>query len=211
MRYGVVTFWTSELSEVAHLTQPVLLEYCGRYGHAPHLTGPAANDTGRHPVWARLALARDLLRHYEALAVFDVDILITDLSQRLNDLCGFRACPDVNLVCGSDRYGVNAGVLFLRNTPWCHEFLARWWAAGDHFARHPSPEQSALASLLCCEPPAHWAVRRQAVFNSYHHRLYGMTHPEGEWAPGHFAMHLPGLSADQRIQVLTEYLPMVRR
>ena len=114
-------------------------------------------------------------------------------------------CTPADLVYSADINGLNAGVLFVRNTDWSRAFVTRWLSSRPMYERHPNADQSALAHLLHGEPREKWGAWPQRTFNSYGYGEYGLVHPEGEWQKGDFALHLPGLSDGRRLEILREF------
>jgi hypothetical protein len=41
--------------------------------------------------------------------------------------------------------------------------------------------------------------------NSYDYALYGNENNEGQWQPGDFVIHFPGLSLEKRIELVRKY------
>jgi hypothetical protein len=45
----------------------------------------------------------------------------------------------------------------------------------------------------------------QKQFNSYLYEKYDWAWPDGQYTPGDFLLHLPGMSNEERVPILKEY------
>jgi hypothetical protein len=94
----------------------------------------------------------------------------------------------VDVVLSGDPYNgmINAGHLFVRNTPWSDAFLERVYARVEYL-NHPWWENAALIALYreVSEVRRRVAIVPNKLFNTY-------PYPDGGYAKGDFLVHFPG-------------------
>jgi hypothetical protein len=201
-KVAIVTAWDAGAADLAALTEPNKQEYCRRHGYALR---SGLVDTGGH--WVKIPALMSALPEFDWVVWMDVDLLVMNQAVRLEKF--FDATVD--LIGSHDAIGWNNGVFFLRNTPWSMSFLKTWAEIGRRYNGHPSPEQSALVHLLYREPKDKWKCVGQKAFNSYLYDLYeDLSYPEGQYCPGDFILHLPGLPNERRIEVIQRFLKEIR-
>ncbi|CAE7560466.1 MNN10, partial [Symbiodinium pilosum] len=131
---------------------------------------------------------------------------VSQLRQRLHPV----ASPEVSLVVATDSSGINNGVWLMKNTPWSHDFLVRWWHSDilqGPGANHNCSDQSTMQHQLlyatsmaldelwdAAEGPV-WVpevrVAAQEHLQSFH-AATAATVASREWQPGDFIKHHPG-------------------
>lgn len=201
MKVGVVTACDAAYNDLLSVVMPNRLDYCNRHGYTHILRGWNGDDRG--PQWARIGAAISVLDEFDLMFIMDVDAIITNMDVKLEELSIFYP----SLTATEDVNGFNSGMLMLQNSPWTEYFMKRYWKIGPLYNHYANPEQSCLAHLLICEPPAVWDVVPQREFNSYlyEHYDYG-DYPLGQWQEGDFVLHLPGMDNAKRIEILNEKL-----
>jgi hypothetical protein len=208
MRIAMVSAWDKTMQGVADVTLANRQAYCERHGYGCIFSG---NWEGKqHPIWARIKLAMDHLYEWDWLCVADIDLIIMNGGVKIEEVLGLPSIPQsIDLVCSYDINGLNAGILFLKNTQWVAKFLGGLWSRS---LDNPATmwEQTCIACMLYREPKDKWVCLPQRWFNSYLYELYGAMpgdyFPNGQYCPGDFVLHLPGVSNEKRIEVLGDYL-----
>jgi hypothetical protein len=203
MRIAVINGFnrSPDNDKLAAITCPNKQEYCDKHGYTYIKKIEHLRD--RHPVWLRLAAAREHLANFDGVWLNDLDTIILNMDVELDDF--FKADFTANI----DRLGFNASSIFIRNTPWAHQFLAGVWEHGREYDADKWREQTAIAMRLFMEPKDKWAVLPQRECNSYMHELYyggRLNYPDGEYQPGDFVLHLPAIPTVTRIAVFKEML-----
>jgi len=118
--------------------------------------------------------------------------------------------PEVSLIFAVDSTGINNGVWLLKNTPWAHDFLYRWWHSDilqGPGKNHNCSDQSTMQHQLLYErsmildeewdavegplwvPEAR--VAAQEHLQSFH-QATAHTVLSREWQDGDFIKHHPG-------------------
>lgn len=123
------------------LLEANLKEYCSRWGYDLVMKFDGWEPTTRHVWWRKVELAKEHLADCEWLLWLDSDCFMLNMTKAVTDYtddsfdlgitgpfestCQVPACSIVTNVCYS------AGVFLLRNCPWSHTLLEKWWDSGD--------------------------------------------------------------------------------
>lgn len=195
---SVVTAWDSGCAVLGEYIWPNRVAYCYRHGYGLQ-GGLTGSEDG---FWVKPAAILECLLSGDGwVAWLDADVLITNQSDPMHWLDGTTH----DLIYSTDTNGLNTGVLFVRNTGWSRQLVRRWLDSRSFYERYPNGDQAALAHLLLAEPKDRWECLPQRTFNSYLYGEYGLTHPDGEWRVGDFALHLPGLSDCRRLAIFEQF------
>jgi hypothetical protein len=189
------------------------VEYCKTHGYLPIFREVAdpANDQERHQVlgFGRL---HEVLRAFsdnhaiEWIWVADIDGMVTNMKKALP----IAEAGTHDLLITADCHGINAGSILIKNSRSAKDYL-RFILDHKNQWEH---EQRAFQRTY--EYSTHTVgIAQQRVMNSYDYRLYaealkrtseypalGYEHlvVDGQWQPGDFFIHWPGLSLEQRLQ-----------
>lgn len=201
MNIGVFTFYTPSFQALADVTLPNIRRYCDRHGY--DLMAHCGGEFGASEMLIGLrktGMACSLLPLFDALFVIDIDVLITNHTIRLES---FLDDEHIFFVAHDDNHGLNAGAYIIRNA-----------GNGKAFLRHVLAEPLEPGE---CEQDAMRKVLAQPLFtgfckvlphpsiNSYLYSEYRQikSHEEGQWQPGDFVLHLPGMTNERRIEIFT--------
>lgn len=201
----VFTYYTPNFRGLADVTLPNIQRYCSRHGYqfTTHLDRGADEDPrpfGFRKTEEVLRLLRGMQYGRDLIMVLDIDLLITNQTVRIESFLE----DESDLFVTHDVNGLNSGAYIIRSTIGMEKFLedaiGRWGNPGVY------GEQDAMLDSLRLES---FASLRKIVphpaFNSFLYEEYGMTmrHEDGQWKKGDFLLHLPGMSNEKRIQLLT--------
>lgn len=201
MSIGVYSFHDALFKPVADITLPVLRAYCERHGYP--LTVATERLSNRRVVWDKIPLLLDNLHLNDWSFFIEADILITNPGWTLEMF--LLGTGDADIIVSDDVNGMNFGVFFVRNTTASRVVLSDAWHMRDR--GDIGSEQHAL--IEACQDSEQVRVARvsQKLFNSYPYLEYGLpSTTEGNWTPGDFAMHLPGMTVEKRVEVFRRYL-----
>eukprot|EP00850_Spirogloea_muscicola_P007981 SM000041S15540 [mRNA] locus=s41:771976:774268:+ [translate_table: standard] len=198
------------------LTGATKESYAKRHGYT-FIDASDVIDHSRPASWSKIKAVLAHLREYDIVFWTDADSLVANHDVSLQEVLLFATggrnldnLPD--LILTADMSGVNAGMFFLRNTTWSHEFLEHWWNQTSYvlpFGLSKSGDNDALKSLISDMPPEdlrqHVAISpAQCAFNSYpwvvnmknYVRLMRWSHFlwRGAYSRGDFMIHLAGLN-----------------
>lgn len=206
MRIAVSVQFNEAFREVKDITFPVLEEYCERHGYEIILTW--IDEPKRSIIWDRYSIIAENLKDYDYIVHMDCDVLITNLSIRLEEFC---QGPIVIAQCltesGEKRF--NDGVAFFKNCFSTHGILRDIQEMPDDDFVKCGQDALEVIWRTC---PYLFRIERQKAINAMPFAKYGM--PEGwlgNWSEGDFVLHLPGMRNDVRCQIFREILPKVLR
>lgn len=201
MTIGVFTFHDELFKPVADITLPVLRAYCERHGYP--LTVATERLSNQRVVWDKIPLLLKNLHLNDWSFFIEADILITNPEWTLETFLIGLGEPDI--IVSDDVNGMNFGVFFVRNSVQARVVLSDAWHLRDR--ADIGSEQHAL--IEACRDSEQVQVARvpQKLFNAYLYEHYGLPyHTPGNWTPGDFAMHLPGMTVEKRVEVFRRYL-----
>ena len=181
--------------------------YAARHGYAFELF--TESDPGRPAVWSKLVALLLLLGRGEAewAAWIDLDTVIMDAAVPLARFADARA----DVVVALDANGINAGVLFVRDSDWARMLLVAAWALND--SRVPAMEywrEQAAIMELARDPFIlnHLWMEPQRRFTTYA-RFSGSHGDLGTVPPDTFLLHFAGVrdseNGAQRLAELVEH------
>jgi hypothetical protein len=204
MRIAATISYTQNWQEIADIVIPVFSEYCSRQRYSLFTT---IDEYDRYSGQFKLYNIKNLLPYYDIVFSFDCDVLITNFNIKLEtfieDGADFFVCE-----------GMNMGTFGLRKSPFGIKLLN--YMIDEIEAGRCHCEQDAIEKVAKYDPNI--KIHQHPAFNSYLPELYGhipepekVTEKEGRWMPGQFCLHLPALSIEQRIKLLTEYKEKIIR
>lgn len=211
MKIGVFTSFDDSFLPIAEVVIPTLKEYCSL--HSYHLNILNGRNCDRFPVWDKIQLLKDNLNYYDWLVYLDADILITNLTKKLEDIID----DNYNFIWSRDCHAENSGVIFIKGkNEWSERFLDDVWNIDQnhpeynpvcHFGNTQAEQTALKVSSRKSEFSGQIKTVSQKQFNCYLYNLYARSsETEGNWEKGDFILHLPACSKDQRIDIFTEKL-----
>lgn len=196
---------------VADLTIPLMEEYCARHGY--ELIVNNVEQPRRSIVWDRYLIIQERLKEFDWIVHFDADLLITNMHITLEDIISNAGHAHVIVSKAwteqlQQRF--NDGVIFWRNAPRAFVTLkAMLDEPEDDFVRCG---QDALERLWLKGYIPDPCFIRQAEVNAFDYRRYNMSEKTpGQWVPGLFCLHMPGMNLADRVALIQETLPKVLR
>lgn len=226
MKICVFTATTGMIPELVSVTGPIKERYCMRHGYdyrVEKLPGTGDNETEKYG-FKRLELVIHLLKYgdYNWIWVAGCDVLITNQSITLESLID----DDFGMVVGTEPTGSGMDSFLIRKDRGGLELMERLLSyrlapiGGAH-------EQSTLDSLMKSDASLAKVVKLlpQRRMNAYKYRSlpqYGFLSRgfvtgtdflgnSGEWEPGDFVLHTPGLpDTQQKLLLFAEALPYLQ-
>ncbi len=154
--------------------------------------------------WAKPGLILEILEsdpRIPRVIWIDSDAVFTNMDTPIPETSGVTMSCDVNGLC--------AGVMLLENTVEVRALLYAVSTSGPQlFPENPWSDQMALRFFLAGPPYDRLLkLRHQRAMNSYWPGAYSYPGAEkGHWQEGDWILHLPGLSHERRIEILTSVL-----
>lgn len=191
MTFAIVSNWHSaEFEQLANLTIPNRVSYAARQGYL----GGSFNFPGHFGKIAALLEAWDSA---EWLWWLDIDAIVTNPDIRLESLAECEIVRDV--ILSADYNGLNSGSMLFRTIPEVRQVLEKIWKLRETYDVAPWHDQNGFAyQLWAISDRVHIVGKR--LLNSY----------PGDWKPGDFVLHCPGLPNAVRIEILTQRLKGIR-
>lgn len=178
-RIGVLTAYNADVSEMGQLAEQNHRRYCLRHGYS-FVCETSGFDTSRKPPWSKILFLLKHMSRFDWVLWLDADTLIMNPAIPLQSFLA----DDADMIISEDWNGINAGVFFLRNTPWSIDFLERIWNQTD-FLDHGWQEQAAMRHLLSIS-----ALDRRHVCLVPHTRFNTYL---PEYRQGDFLLHFAGI------------------
>lgn len=135
----------------------------------------------------------------------DTDALITNFTKKIEDYVD----DQYHIIMSTDVNGMNCGSFFIKNSPEALEWLRMILDHKERYKlkRWDNPEQTPM--IMTYIKYKDWIkLVPQKEINSYNYALLyptlsnkDMLGVVGEWAPGDWVLHWPGISNPQRIQI----------
>jgi hypothetical protein len=197
-------------------------DYCKRHGYTLEVKTCDWLMPAVHPVsWDRMALIRDILSkpRFDWVWCSGTDTLNTNFNIRLEDLADdkFHVIASCEWCCT-----FQADSFLVRNSPegrdWINAILSHY----DEYKNDGWVEQRAILNTL---PQFEGIVKilPQRAMNSYDYALYREQYAgapnvqngldyfgnSGQWQPGDFLIHWPGISLVKRLELARKYLALV--
>lgn len=146
------------------------------------------------------------------------DTLITNFDKKIEDIVD----DSYHMIVCFDGNGMNVDSFLLKNSRVGKGLMSWVLSMYERYKDHFWYEQQALIDFFFNAPLARDIIKAlpQRVMNSYIYDLYpewrerpqvDHTGNDGNWKPGDFILHLPGVSLDDRIKIMTEYSTKVIR
>ena len=203
MTYAVSTYYTPNYQSLADVTLPTMRAYCARHGYSFECV-----KSDVHSGWLKPQIVLGLLNYgFDAVLWIDSDALITNPKTTILDLLGRD-----QFVCTADIFGLSTGVFAVRSQGAGHRLMYAVEAVGRSLVRdHQWAEQEAIMRFAANEPYRDVVkVLPQRWMNSYWNSAYERPETDdfGQWKPGDFILHLPGMDLEQRIEIATRALEL---
>lgn len=194
----VTIFYTNSIEFVplARVTMPSFQQYSLRHNY--HFCGRTTANPPHNVT--RIEILLRLMENSaqnQFIWLVGCDVLVTNHEIRVEDFTDDKhnlfICKDVN--------GLNCDSFILRNCRW-----SRSWLKLVILLQAQSKNEQEAMQLL--EDIPTFSVKTKYLphpsINSYLYREYSygdVPHNKGNWIPGDFVLHLPGLSNDRRIEI----------
>lgn len=144
------------------------------------------------------------------------DVLVTNFNQRLENIID----ATYHMIVCFDGNGMNVDSFLIKNSRVGRGLMKLILDVRPKYMNHYWYEQQALIDYFFQAPLARDIIKPlpQRVMNSYIYDLYpewqnrphtDHTGNDGDWQPGDFMLHLPGIALDRRIEIMTEFLDKV--
>lgn len=211
MTYAIVTMHDEGYQELANITYGEnKVPYCAH--HSYKLFAKTDNfSQGNRKFFDKFRFLVEVMENNSDVEWYwwlDGDAMITNWTIPIERYCD----NDYHFVITVDRYNLNSGSFFIRNSKQGRDYLKHLLSVEDEYLTAKWPDQQPMIDLVE-EYQTMTKIHSQRDFNSYdydfYHRDHGNTHDwdlfgnNGNWQPGDFVCHYPGVKQADRIQLAT--------
>lgn len=209
MKFIVTAETTASYKPVSDLTFPIIQEYCDRHGYEFRPTEVVSPE--RDSIWERVRSLQRALPDCDWAVHIDADCLITNMHIPLEEFIDNDKWIAISCIPYQGKSMFNDGFCMFRS--YALELLDQWWALG------PSPSNG-----IHCLQDRMWrdynyagidelfSIQPQKRFNSVIWSEYGEHERlQGNWTPGDYILHCPGMTTQRRVELVTEYREKIIR
>ena len=212
--YVLATMHESSYSDLAAVTcDKNKVPYCERHGYELAVKTDEWSDV---IYFDKIQYLIDILENnpdVKWIWWLDCDALITNFNKKIEDYVD----DNYHIIISTDVNGINCGSFFVKNSPqaleWLHMIL-------DHKERYKikkwdNPEQTPM--IMTYIKYRDWIkLVPQKEINSYNYALlyptldnHDMLGVVGEWEPGDWVLHWPGIPNQLRLQIAAKVVPQI--
>lgn len=204
MKIAILILYTESWQSMADIVVPNAQEYSDRHGYkliVQKWPEPMMSNFG----YNKLEQIQAIFEHEESDVVMsmDLDAMITNHGIRVEDFIE----NDFDVYLTSDYNGLNCGVFIIKKSGYSNWLIDRVL----EFRGKPKMycEQDGIREFIkTFPPPATSRIKmiEQTKLNAYLYEMYPeiplQSHEQGNWNPGDFIIHLPGLGYETRLAFL---------
>lgn len=208
MKFAIVTAYTANYTPLTEITwDQNKVPYAQRHGYDTFALTEGFKYPLKHIGFQRLEYVVELLKtnNYDWIYVCGSDTMITNFTIKLEDLVD----DEYDFIISVDCLNLNNDSFLVRNTPLAVKWLEHICALRETYADAKWYEQSAMIDTIDMMEDKIKIVP-QRFFNSYDYWQYPQDYQphidkrdilgnDGQWQPGDFLIHWPGLSLEKRI------------
>lgn len=195
------SMWGDNYAEIAAITQPVLQAYCGKHGYS--YSELILEGTGNDYAYKKHEYIKELFKQdIDVVWYLDCDAIITNPEIRVEDFLD----DDYSVFLTRDFTELNGGSILIRNDyngKWFNDYILSRRGQYDNEQNVINANEFSFKEFMKELP--------HPSINSYQYNLYPecasyVGKPElGDWEPGHFVLHVPGLGVERRKEILSQY------
>lgn len=212
MNIAVATLSSPECFPLHDITAPEKRAYCERHGYKFEVKSGDFKIVDHCCGWHKYVFERwrwlaELLKGYDAVFFCGTDVLITNQTIRLEDLMEGRK----PFIISQDAQMPNSDVMLVRNNPRAIELIELVAASHERHCNSAYLDQTAFQELMPTFEDV-IEILPQRLMNAYDYGMMGFWYAvhdnyrlaidkdgnDGQWKPGDFIFHCPGIPYDQR-------------
>lgn len=197
------TISNDNLNELKAITEPNRLEYCLRHGYQLIMNKYVSTDFYFMEI-ERLIQLVEALKDCHWLVSMGTDTIFTNMGIKFEDI--INKYKQYEVIVSKDVNGINSDIMLMRNTP----AVKNWLMNLVYHTKEYHAYQFAIPSI---KPEGfELGVIHQKEINAMPYWLYDYPdHKGGQWEEDDFIFHAAGMTIPDKIKVITEILPKVKR
>jgi len=206
--YAVASMNTSNIQDLADITNIPKIEYCNRHGYKffvgmdddmPLKTDPYTSYMNFNKMYYILKLFKEH-PEIEWLLFCESDATITNLNIRIED----KIDNNYHCIIAVDRLNINAGNILIRNSPEGREYFEMIFSRAEEYRNAEWAEQQVIIDTIE-EYQKIVKIVSQKYMNSYEPEIYDYCDTRydilgnsGIWELGDWIIHWPGIRHEVR-------------
>jgi hypothetical protein len=198
-KIALLSICVGALRNICCTTTQNFRHYCEIHGYDCVIK--TAQTSNRPASWEKISFCQELLPYYDWLFWIDSDACILNMSKKLEDLID----DNYDIIIAENIYGINAGVWLIKNSPWSAKALKEVWELMDTFYYTGTWEQAPMQFVIK-KDQRHTKLVPQRAINAQLYKYWKHALPRGEYQPGDFILHFPGISNAVRGKLIFDYL-----
>lgn len=206
LRVAVCTAHSPDYAPLAALTVPTMQHYADKHGYDFIYINDLDPKQGDR---VKIELYKSLYEkgEHDVYLWIDTDAMIMNSDVTIENFTTWHDLEErAHFIWGADPAGPNSGVFLARFTPEAHMFLHQSLLRS---AEMGWADQVGMIQLSLVHP--HRDVVKcinGKYINAYPYHLYGWDKYAwvGNYEPGCFVLHLPGMSMEKRVEVFQQYM-----
>lgn len=203
MKIAVVTYYQGNYELLFDKVKANRQEYCDKHGY----DFIAVKKDTNAKCLEKYFIIRDILHNYDWVWWTDLDAIITNYSIKVED----RIDDNYSMVMSKDSNGLNDGSILVKNSSWSFGYIKWLEDNKDEVLTFLWQAQTMLTNNW-----EKWAegikIIPQDHLNSYFYQLYDLPVTLlGQWQPGDWFLHFPGLDLGQRLFLVDKFLHNVNK
>jgi hypothetical protein len=181
-----------EFARMAAMVNPPKSRYCDCFGY-DFLVYNELLDATRPASWSKILAIQSVLPRYDWVFWCDADAVLWNAASGLRQFIAAAGSADV--IFQANHNGPNAGLFFVRNSPWSLQFLHEVYRQ-EQFLDHPWWENAAILELLeRADIRSHVQICPRQEPGGFHgFRDYG------DWDK--VFVHHPGMKGERRLELM---------
>lgn len=211
MNFAIVTMHDSNYSELATITfNQNKLPYCEKHGYAVYAKTHDFSQ-GSRKYFDKFRYLLQILETHPDISWcwwLDCDAMITNWTVPMSHWCD----DQYHVVISVDRFNLNNGSFFIKNSTQSKDYLKHLISLEHQYLTAKWPDQQPMIDLID-QYQSIMKIHSQRDFNSYDYDFYHQDHgntqdcdlfgANGNWQPGDFVCHYPGIQLQTRIELAT--------
>jgi hypothetical protein len=216
--YAIVTMHDQAYAELAEITcTQNKVPYCERHGYKLFVKTNNFSPTIPEIMFDKFRYHLEVLENNPEIEWtwwLDCDAMITNFQTTLEQWCD----PDYQCIITVDRYNLNAGSYFLRNTLESKNYFKYLLSLEQEYLDKKWAEQQAMIDTIE-QFQSIIKIHPQRDFNSfdydYYYQDHGNTHDwdlfgnNGNWQLGDFVCHYPAIRYQEKIRLASEIMKKI--
>lgn len=213
MKICLTTEINNRYKPVAEITHQIISDYCQR--HSYDFSVWDKEEWERDVVWDRVRHIQSKLPDYDWVVHIDSDCLITNHHIPLEEFIDNNKSIVISCAPYQGELMFNDGFVMVKNDDFGAGELKCWWNKENwiDFPEVLCPQDAAWKMYSQdAYIRSHYSIQPQKRFNSFLWNEYPEENQtQGNWTPGDFLLHLPGMTTEKRVSLLNQYKEMILR